>query len=270
MLKQRIITALILIPIFVFLLLKLSTPAFCILTGFFVIWGAFEWSLFLGVTRFPHCFIFPLIVLVLLLVALVVPLPYVLYPAFAWWLLALLLVVLYPRAQMIWGKSLFLRALMGILVLVPCWVAVNFIRASENGSYVLLFLFVLIWGADSAAFFAGKRFGKHKLSPHVSPGKSWEGLLGALLMTVLIALGVLEWSKTPYPEWSYALLLTLVTVLFSVLGDLFESMLKRNVGLKDSGQLLPGHGGLLDRIDSLTAAAPVFAIGALWMGRIFQ
>lgn len=226
--------------------------------------------IFLGVKRFPHCLIYPLIMVCMLFIALTWPIPYVLYVAFAWWFMACLLVVIYPRGHKAWGKSLFWRALMGILVLIPCWLAINFIRAAENGPFILLFLFVLIWGADSAAYFVGKKWGKHKLSPSVSPGKSWEGLIGALLITSFIALAVLGWSRIPYSVWPWAILLSFATVIFSVVGDLFESMLKRNVGLKDSGQLLPGHGGLLDRIDSLTAAAPVFALGLIWMGMVFH
>jgi phosphatidate cytidylyltransferase len=155
------------------------------------------------------------------------------------------------------------------------WRAVNELHDTNlfgagHGAYALLFLFVLIWGADSGAYFAGKAFGKTKLLPRVSPGKSWQGLFGGLLLTGLISPALFWILPTPHPRFFVVLTLCWITVLFSVLGDLFESMLKRNVGLKDSGRLFPGHGGLLDRIDSLTAAAPIFALGSLVMLKIFH
>jgi phosphatidate cytidylyltransferase len=140
---------------------------------------------------------------------------------------------------------------------------VNYLRNSPHGIAILLVLFALIWGADSGAYFVGKKWGKHKLLPQVSPGKTWEGLSGALGVTVIITFFSLFIFKVPYIRWPVALCLALITVLFSIVGDLFESMLKRRVGLKDSGHSLPGHGGILDRIDSLTAAAPIFASGLL-------
>lgn len=270
MLKQRIFTALLLIPIFIFLVIELPPIAFCILTGLFVILGAWEWSYFMGVKKFGRSLIYPGVLTLLMILALAVPVTTVLFMAVGWWLIALLLVVSYPKTKVLWSKSIIWRSLMGALVLVPCWLAVNYIRNAPNGIYVLLFLFVLIWGADIGAYFVGRAWGKRKLAPAVSPGKSWEGLAGALVATLLIALVALVSFKVPYFMWLYALLLVIVTVLFSVLGDLFESMLKRNAGLKDSGRLLPGHGGVLDRIDSLTAAAPVFTVGAMLLGRIFH
>lgn len=270
MLKQRILTAIILIPLFVFLVLKLSNPAFYLLTAVIVILGAWEWSPFMGVAKFPHCFFYPLAMIFILLFSLAIPIHYILYAALAWWLLALVLVCAYPRATQLWSQGIWIRALMGLFVLVPCWRAINFIQGSENGSYTLLFLFVLIWGADSGAYFAGRAWGKTKLAPAVSPGKSWQGLIGALVTTVIIAFGSFYFFNISQKIWLGALSLCLVTVLFSVLGDLFESMLKRNVGLKDSGQLLPGHGGVLDRVDSLTAAAPIFALGSLWLQEFFR
>jgi phosphatidate cytidylyltransferase len=155
---------------------------------------------------------------------------------------------------------------MGAFVLVPCWASINYIRNQDEGPLGLLFLFVLIWGADSAAYFVGKKWGTKRLAPYVSPGKSWQGLMGALLVSTLIVLTTLWLCNVPFPIWPWAIVLSLVTVLFSIVGDLFESMIKRQAKVKDSGKLLPGHGGVLDRIDSLTAAAPIFVLGALLLG----
>ena len=270
MLKQRILTAMILIPLFIFFVLKLSPPAFGILTALVVIWGAAEWSSLMEVQQFPKNLIYPILMVFVLWTMLFVPILYVLYSALVGWLIAAVLVLRYPDLASVWGKGVVLRGFMGIIVLVPCWLAVNFIRNADNGTYILLFLFILIWGADSGAYFIGKKWGKSKLAKSVSPGKSWQGLLGALMTTSIIALISLYGFHIPYRIWLPALVLSFITVLFSVLGDLFESMLKRNAGLKDSGHLLPGHGGILDRIDSLTAAAPIFALGALWLGEIYR
>lgn len=270
MLKQRIITASILIPIFVLLVLKMSASAFCIFTGVIVMWGAWEWSFFMGLKKLTHCLLYPIVLLALLLLSAQVYIPYVLYAAVAWWVFAFILVKRYPATSQAWGKSVLWRGVMGVLVLVPCWFALNFIRNAPNGPEVLLFLFILIWGADTGAYFAGRKWGKTKLAPLISPGKTWEGLAGALLLTLLIALGALYFFEVDFPDWPIAMLICVVTVLFSVLGDLFESMLKRNAGLKDSGFLLPGHGGILDRIDSLTAAAPIFAAGELLVGKLLH
>lgn len=270
MLKQRILTAIILIPLFIYLVLKLSDPAFYMMTAVIVIWGAWEWSPFMDVVKFPQCFFYPLAMIFILIFSLAIPIHIILFIAFAWWLVALCLVSLYPGATRWWSKSIWVRAVMGLLVLVPCWRAINFIHASDNGPYTLLFLFVLIWGADSGAYFVGRAWGKHKLAPAVSPGKSWQGLFGALLTTILIAFGSFYIFNIPQKIWLGATALCLITVLFSVLGDLFESMMKRNVGLKDSGQILPGHGGVLDRVDSLTAAAPIFILGTLLLHEFFH
>ncbi len=273
MLKQRLLTAIILIPIFILLVLTLSAPWFCALTGGLLLLGAWEWSFFMGINTFPQNLFYPGIIAMLLFTSLALPIPSVLLIAFIWWLIAAILVIRYPRASQAWSKGIVLRGLMGIVVLIPCWLAVNFIRNATHGTYILLFLFVLIWGADAGAYFVGKKWGKTKLAPSVSPGKTWEGLYGALVTTFIITVGSLFLLKMPHSSWLFwlsAIALALITVLFSVVGDLFESMLKRNVGLKDSGRIFPGHGGLLDRIDSLTAAAPIFALGAMLLWEIFH
>jgi phosphatidate cytidylyltransferase len=273
MLKQRVLTAIILIPLFVGLVLKLPPRGFCLLTSLLVVVSAIEWSGLMGIKGFPKSIIFPFLMIILivnglyLLATHVVSVPEVMYVAFAFWIIAAFWVFSYPKTSNIWGKGVLVRGIMGILVLMPCWLALNFIRVLPSGEYILLALFVLIWGADTGAYFAGKKWGKHKIIPIVSPGKSWEGLAGALITTVLLVFCILTSLKFPTVDIWALLVLSLVTVLFSVLGDLFESMLKRKVDLKDSGAILPGHGGILDRIDSLTAAAPIFALGLILMAK---
>jgi phosphatidate cytidylyltransferase len=231
--------------------------------------GVWEWSGLMGITKPVPKLIYLVITLALFLMAMFVPVPLILMIAFVWWLVALLIVVLYPRGTSAWG-SMIVRGIMGWLVLLPCWAAINFIRSQESGIGMLLFLFILIWGADSAAYFAGRKWGKTKLASSVSPGKSVEGVGGAVLFSLFFTLIVFALSQVPISQWPFILGLSVLTVLFSILGDLFESVMKRYVGVKDSGNLLPGHGGLLDRIDSLTAAAPIFALGSYLMAMLLS
>ena len=266
MFKQRLLAALVLIPVFVYLLLFLSPSAFGLMTLLLVLVGGWEWTGFMGVKTWYKRLIYVLLLLCCLPISLFITTPWVLWISLAWWCFALVLVLAYPHGSGFWGKGLLVRGVMGVMTLIPTWRALNFIRDNDfqlQGTYLLLFLFIVIWGADTGAYFAGKLCGKNKLLPLVSPGKTWEGLAGAVIATLLVAGGGIYASIfTGMSSWKLVLLV-LITMLFSVLGDLFESMLKRNVGLKDSGVLIPGHGGLLDRIDSLTAGAPIFALGLL-------
>jgi phosphatidate cytidylyltransferase len=257
MLKQRLITALILIPIFVLLIFFLPQKYFLVLTLGLVFMGAWEWSRLLGVKPFLLRLCYPVLMMGLIPLFLFLNVQITLLIALVWWSMAFVLVIMYPNGSQLWGKSIFWRGLTDIFGI-------------NHGPYVLLYLFVIIWGADSGAYFAGKKFGKRKLAPQVSPGKTYEGMIGALLTTLILSPGLCLLYVKPYPEMYMVITLVIVTVLFSILGDLFESMLKRNVGIKDSGRLIPGHGGLLDRIDSLTAAAPIFALGCILMLKIFH
>jgi phosphatidate cytidylyltransferase len=150
-----------------------------------------------------------------------------------------------------------------MVILVALWVALMGLRGDFGPGYVL-FLLLLIWVADIGAYFAGRHWGQRKLAPVISPGKTWEGVWGATAAALAFALlgaAVLGIGT----RWPWFVAICMVTVGFSIIGDLFESMIKRQRGVKDSGSLLPGHGGVLDRIDSLTAAAPVFLLGLYGM-----
>ncbi len=156
---------------------------------------------------------------------------------------------------------------MGLLVLVPAWVGLNHLRTGSfqfgqvgNNLWVILYVLCVVWVADIGAYFAGRAFGKAKLAPRVSPGKSWAGVWGGLAAVGAFAVLVSQLASASPRETVLLVIASLVTGLVSVLGDLLESMLKRFRGIKDSSQLLPGHGGIMDRIDSLTAAIPVFAL----------
>ncbi|WP_338036112.1 phosphatidate cytidylyltransferase [Halomonas binhaiensis] len=146
---------------------------------------------------------------------------------------------------------------------MPTWIGFNVLR--DSGGVWLLFVLLLVWCADTGAYFFGRAFGKRKLAPKVSPGKSWEGVLGGMGVTAFLAVIFSLWQSLDLGATIVLVVVTLGVTLTSVLGDLLESMLKRHRGLKDSSQLLPGHGGILDRIDSLTAAVPVFALFFSWL-----
>jgi len=183
--------------------------------------------------------------------------------AAAWWLWAF---VELGRDRGLYYMR-FTQALAGALVLIPMWVGAIFLHAADpQRPLALLFVLVLVWVADSLAYFAGKNFGRTKLAPRVSPGKTVEGVLGALVGVVLMAYlcGTILWRFEGMQLAAWLGLAIFVT-LVSVLGDLAESKVKRVAGVKDSGTLLPGHGGVLDRIDALTAAIPIFAIGWLML-----
>jgi phosphatidate cytidylyltransferase len=150
--------------------------------------------------------------------------------------------------------------MVGVMVLLPTWAALLYLR--ERGAWILLALLAVVWIADTAAFFAGRSFGQRKLAPGISPGKTWEGVYGAMFALVLYASAVS--AAVVGLRIVGALVMALALLYFSVLGDLFESWIKRVAGRKDSGTLLPGHGGVLDRIDALTAALPIAAGILLW------
>jgi phosphatidate cytidylyltransferase len=188
--------------------------------------------------------------------------------ALAFWALAAFWVKQYPKPGL-WRLPA-MRRLAGLATLVPSGAALLWIVTLPHGPLWVLALVAIVALADSGAYFAGRAWGRHKLAPSVSPGKSWEGVLGGLLaVTLLVSLyAVLPWHPQGLAQLPVSVLFwaALPTALISVLGDLFESLLKRSLGVKDSGQLLPGHGGVLDRIDGLTAAAPLYALVLLVCG----
>lgn len=171
------------------------------------------------------------------------------------WLAALFWVISYPEEK--GWQSRFARMVFGLLILLTTWCALVVLRESSDFILWVLLLMGLIWGADSGAYFSGKAFGKRKLAPAVSPGKSWEGVIGGVVLTQV---GVAVFALYNDFNWLALSLLAIVTVMTSVLGDLTESLFKRHEALKDSSQLIPGHGGVMDRVDSLTSAAPIYVL----------
>ena len=184
-----------------------------------------------------------------------------------WWLLAMLWLKHYEFASDHDTHARAFKLAAGTLAVVPAWCALALIHVSEPNDHrwLLLALFV-IWAADTGAYFVGRKLGKHKLSPRISPNKTVEGLIGGAVTALLVAMIGAPLAGATFGQLPAVALVVLATVGFSVVGDLYESLLKRHVGAKDSGDLIPGHGGILDRIDSVLAALPVFALGKEWLG----
>lgn len=270
MLRQRVITAALLAAALVAGVLWLPGVAFAAAMLGVILLGAWEWGRLCGLeSRLRRgVYVAALGAVALGSAQLVFGLG-VLWPvavAVLWWPLVVAgLAVYHPGHPLLQGgRRPLLFALAGVLTLIPAWLALVWLHQVQP--LLVLYLILLTASADTAAYFTGRRFGRVRLAPEISPGKTREGLLGALLGTLPLALlGI--WTLEASPMLGgYFVLLCLVTVLLSVAGDLFESVLKREAGAKDSGTLLPGHGGILDRIDSLTAAAPIFLAGLIWGG----
>ncbi|WFE70881.1 phosphatidate cytidylyltransferase [Halomonas sp. M1] len=260
MLKQRIITAAWLAPLTLIGLFGLQGGAFALFTACIVLLGAWEWTNLAGITRQRsrlQCVAGLALLMVIMWLSGAVLAAWPLWIAAIGWLLNLYWVTRYPEAGHQW-QATSRRLLMGLWVLLPCWVGFNVLR--DSGAVWLLFVLLLVWCADIGAYFSGRRWGKRKLAPRVSPGKSWEGVVGGLVATSLLAIGFAIWQALGVSGGLTLIIITALVTLVSVLGDLLESMLKRYRNIKDSSQLLPGHGGVLDRIDSLTAAIPIFAL----------
>jgi phosphatidate cytidylyltransferase len=272
-LGSRLITAAVLIPLTVWVVLALPTAQLGAILAVFVLLGAWEWSALMGLRgRAARALYCAVVALALVGAAGLVTLPggvlALLAVAALWW--AGTLYWLQRHAAAGSADSDAARAakgLAGILTLVPAWAALVVVHGGvAGGAYWLLLLLVLIWVADTGAYFAGRRWGRIKLAPRISPGKTREGVYGALAAAALVALAGGAALGLTIGQLVGFILIGLVTVAFSVVGDLFESMMKRHRGVKDSGTLFPGHGGVLDRVDSLTAAAPVFLLGLYLLG----
>lgn len=287
MLKQRIITAVILAICFLSALFLMDIEYFSWFIGAVVVIAAWEWADLSGFKGQPLRLVYAGVMAGLIVwLANYLDVDSVLFTAThslpgtagivtgtsenikellmiacGFWAVALLWVQGYPSSAVLWGHTA-VRAVMGVFVLLPTWLSVVFLRAQPEGEWLILLMVVVVACADTGAYFTGMAYGKRKLAPAVSPGKSWEGFWGGFASCAVLALLVGWWQG----DLLVTLAIILPVALVSVLGDLLESMVKRHRGIKDSSQLLPGHGGFLDRVDSITAAAPVFALAVILSG----
>ncbi len=274
--KQRLLTAIVLIPLFLLGTIFLPSLYFGLLVGIIAALGAWEWAALIGAStaglRLSYAGLVGVVLWVLWgLIEQRVILLILLAGALVWWCAVLFWMVMspvemlrkIPRERII----LLIGGLAGLLVLAPAWAALTALHAALHyGPFYALFLVVMVWAADIGAYFVGTRWGARKLVPAISPGKTWEGVFGALGSVIVIALigGLTLGDRLPALGWF--VILCVVAACFSIVGDLLVSVLKRLRGIKDTGHLLPGHGGVMDRIDSLTAAAPVLVLGLMIAG----
>jgi phosphatidate cytidylyltransferase len=262
--KKRVTTAVVLVAILLAVVLWLPPGGTFVALTLVVLAGAWEWSAFLRVTSAAVRVVYVLIVAGLMWLAWRFSATpegrdLILQVALVWWLVALGWVMFAPKLVSSWAA-----AVAGVLALVPAWVALNRLRLDfDRGAEWVLFALILVWVADIGAFFVGRRFGRTRLAPNVSPGKTWEGVVGGALASALVAVLGSGWFNIPLLRF---VALCLAVVAFSIVGDLTESLLKRFAGVKDSGSLFPGHGGVMDRIDSVTGAAPILFFGLVALG----
>ena len=267
MLKQRVFTAVIMAAVFLGLLLYLSPMWFSLVIMLLVMVAGWEWGSLIKIGSKSGRAVY-----LGLLFAFLMASSYILglYSTFDFelgqqislgavglWAVIFLWIQGYPSSAILWSSKPVL-GLLGLLLLVATWVAVAAILQAEFGRWLLLLAIVIVVLVDVGGYIAGSLFGKHKLAPIVSPGKTWEGFAGGFFLQLLLIAGLI-WLL-PNVDIKSLFILIIPVALYSVLGDLFESMIKRHSGVKDSSQLLPGHGGVLDRIDGMMAGMPLFAL----------
>ncbi len=292
MLKQRIITAVLLLPIVVVLLFFLSLEHFALAllaVNFLMAW---EWARLSGFEKNWQRILFGLSVVLLSVIIWLNQMNLTSWPASSWpneWNWQQLPLMVYSLTLILWCvavafvlfadpeklKNHFFRWLqlcIGVILLIGFWISMISLRHTENlnddslrGGWILLYMMMLIWAADIGGYIFGRLWGRHKIAPVVSPGKTWEGFSGSVLLSTLVAFIGIEWLSIPVTHFGLFFLTIFFIVIIALWGDLFESLLKRRAHLKDSSQLLPGHGGLLDRMDSSLAVAPFFLLLSSWM-----
>jgi len=270
-LKARLISAAIMVPLVVGGVLYLPDTWFALILGIILTAGAWEWSRLIPFSgtaaQLAYTAVIALFLWLLWMAGTERYISMLLWAAFLWWLWVLFWLSRPTAIQSSTLTATILKMSAGVLVILPTWAALVSLRVNEhNGPLLVLIMLVLVWLADSGAYFAGRQWGRNKLAPDISPGKTREGVYGGLLVSVVFA-AIAGGFYSQSVKWTLAfMLVALVAVMFSVAGDLLESLMKRQCGVKDSGNIIPGHGGILDRIDSLTAASPMYLLGIHWLG----
>jgi phosphatidate cytidylyltransferase len=268
MLRIRVATAAVLAAIVLVVLFVLPVGAGIAFVTILLLAGAWEWARFAGLTRPAGRLLYVLAAAALAAAAwertrFGPSLQLLLTAAAGWWCVAFVWLAVKPHAV-----NHAAAAAAGFCVLVPAWAGLArllLISQPVRGAAWLFYMLLLVWAADIGAYFTGQHFGRVKLAPQISPGKTWEGLIGGVLAALAVAAAGAAFFR--YPPLPFVAL-GLAVVLASVVGDLTESMFKRFAGLKDSGSVLPGHGGVLDRIDSITSSVPFFVLGLGWLGAL--
>ena len=245
-------------PIVVFGVLTLTSIEFALALSLILVIASWEYCKLVHLNHLTGKALYTLLILVSTYFLTNTSNLIILYAASIWWLIALIWIIMFPKGSSLLRKIFAVKLINGLFIFVPMAIALMALHLSDP--MLVLFLLVLIWASDIGAYFAGKLFGKTKLCPSVSPGKTLEGVFGGTALTQVVAISYVYVSNQALPLSDFLIFsfIALVVSLVSVLGDLFESVLKRIAEVKDSGNMLPGHGGILDRIDSLTSSAPIF------------
>ncbi len=267
MLYQRILTAIPLAAFVFWIIFFQPTSVFFYFLLLVILISGFEWARLSGVNNVPLRILFAVAMAALTwLVAQYLSdyVPWLIYISVLWWFsISYYLKFAKPKAA---SSTLKLDKLFIAFVVLPAAaLAMQNIHAMQQGADWLFYALALVWVADIGAYFSGKKFGKHKLAPNISPGKTKEGLIGAVIATSIYTLIASYYFELDTEHSALLVLLSVILTFISVSGDLYFSFLKREAGLKDSGNILPGHGGILDRIDSVLAAMPVFMVGYNWL-----
>ena len=272
MFKKRVVTASVLMLVFLVILFFAGAELFIGFASLVFVVGAWEWSSLCGFSSKRWRIAYLAVLAMLGWAAMHLSdgasstyyLKSILGVACLWWCLALLSMRGFPARDFFW-RPMAVRATIGVFVLIPSWLSVLFLRQYAQGEWMVLLVLLIVAAADVGAYFAGRRFGRLKLAPGISPGKSWEGVAGGVLLALAVSTGFV--AMFDIQKWSLGFaVVVLFMVLMSVVGDLLESIMKRVHGVKDSGSILPGHGGVLDRIDGLVAALPLLTLVLLISG----
>ncbi|MBI5447644.1 MAG: phosphatidate cytidylyltransferase [Gammaproteobacteria bacterium] len=260
----RILTAVPLILLVLLAIFYTSPTWFALISALIFLYGALEWGKLLGFSKKQQLLYLLLTVIAFFLSGFINALFLLAPSAIIWLFIPGLLFRFQQHPQAHWQHP-YLHAAVGSFFLLTAWLGLNLLRLGALGPFFVLINLVVVWASDSCAYFVGRRWGKHPLAPGISPKKTIEGLVGALLASLSVGIVsgfLLKLSPTMLLALSF---LSLLTGGICVVGDLYESMIKRIYKVKDSGTLLPGHGGLLDRIDGLLAATPFFTLGIIWL-----
>lgn len=272
MLKQRVLTALLLLPLALAAIFALPAPWFMVLLAIIMLAGNHEYARLAGLSgRFSARAMLSLQMVIFTVLFLFREqwnehITIALIASCTLWVLMFIRLPMFRPGSPVDGTYRAVSFVTAITSLTTGWFALSWIISQPNGSWLVLLLLLIVWSADTGAYFTGRTFGKRKLAPYISPGKTIAGLFGGLVTAPLVALPAAGLMPITSLDPTRLIPLVLVTVLVSVGGDLLISLHKRTSGFKDSGNLLPGHGGILDRVDSLLAAAPFYALGLLFTG----